>query len=373
MAVGVGRKMRQGAVVDLTALRGNAETLVTGRPRGLWALGVRTEYGRGLAVEAAGRGQLARVGEPGCRVETALLRRIGQAEINRCYGRVAADGWCGYLAIEMIYRRQRVEGANCLNLRLAEDRARFDGFLESMGRWTVDAELRRKVTRLREHLAHDPRPHALPQSTGLWFDGGELHVMGLPFTVLLWTRAEGDVGRLSHPMPTERTIAEWAGVAAVKDQMFWTGDHFLLLDSTTEELGDAIAALQHVLGARGGDWVEDVREAPDSGRVRGRRDVTAEMWLIDEVGGKKARAGRSWRHGARESPQGVQSPIRVGGPQRVEGEEGGTPGDRVGQVGFKSERKRFPPEGPLPEGPPRDFFRRRSSPGRGDGVKDPGR
>ena len=119
--------------------------------------------------------------------------------------------------------------------------------------------------------------------------------------------------------------------------------------------------------------MEDVREVPNSGRVRGRRDVTAEMWSIDEEGGKKARVGRKWRHGARGGPQGAQSPIRVGGPQRAEGEVGGIPGDRVRQDGIKSERKRFPAEGPLPEGPPRDFFRRRSSPGRGDGVKDPGR
>ena len=97
------------------------------------------------------------------------------------------------------------------------------------------------------------------------------------------------------------------------------------------------------------------------------------MWSVDEVGGEESQGGQEVEAGARGGPQGVQAPTRVGGPQRAEGEEGGISGDRVGRDGIKSERKRFPPEGPLPEGPPRDFFRRRSSPGRGDGVKDPGR
>ena len=120
-------------MVDMTAPGGATEVLVTGRPKGLWALGVRVGYGQALARETAGREQLSRVGEAGCRVETALLRRIGQAEIDRCYGLVAADGWCGYLAIELIHRRQWEEGAICLNLMRTEERVRMDRFLLDMG------------------------------------------------------------------------------------------------------------------------------------------------------------------------------------------------------------------------------------------------
>ena len=80
---------------------------------------------------------------------------------------MAADGWCGYLAVELVHRRLTVPNARCLDLRAGADRVRFDGFLRDLIGWTTDGAVQANVGRLREHLERSSTPHVLLQDTGL--------------------------------------------------------------------------------------------------------------------------------------------------------------------------------------------------------------
>ena len=253
----------------------------------------------------------------------------------------------------------------------------FDAFLRDLIGWTTDGALQAKVWRLRDHLAQSPTPHVLLQKTGLWFDGVDLHTMGLPFQVVLWTRVEGEVGRLAHPWPVFRTIAGWKTIVATRDHVYWTGDHFLVLDAVVETLERARVALQDRMGWGLEGTGEDGQAARGRCAARSKRDVTTRMWSVEGTEGKRSKTGSEWKQTTIDRPQGdAGSPPGVenkGDKKRSDLGIGGENSRTTGSARSRGNKKRFLPVGPLPEGPPRDFFRRRSSPGRGDGVKDPGR
>ena len=107
-----------------------------------------------------------------------------------------------------------------------------------------------------------------------------------------------------------------------------------------------------------------------------KRDITTRLWAVDETEGRRSRPGKKWKQGIRGGTQGdLGTPLGepTGEDKAVRLDRGGEEWGITGSYRDRGHKKRFLPTGPLPEGPPRDFFRRRSSPGRGDGVKDPGR
>jgi len=161
---------------------------------------------------------------------------------------------------------------------------------------------------------------------------------------------------------------------ATKDHLYWTGDHFLVLDAVMETLEPARVALRNrmALGLEGVG--EDVQAA--GRRVpRLKRDATMRLWSLDCAGGKRPRRDRKWKQGIMGAPRGGTGPTLEEDTTEVRKRSGSAGGEgercKTGSTRNRGSKKRFLPAGPLPEGPPRDFFRRRSSPGRGDGVKDP--
>jgi len=182
-----------------------------------------------------------------------LSRWVEQDEITRNAGRVASDGYSGYLALEWAGRAGAPE-AQSLDLTVHKHRRQLSAFLGQLS-FERGTDTQRKICGVREALEAPVTPWVLSRESGLRMQAGDLGRFHLPHPVVLWgADLGGGQRRIIHPFWGSGWVKEQdaTSLMAGVGQIVWDQGHFFLLDQATPEVGEVRKAWADM--GECGDW-----------------------------------------------------------------------------------------------------------------------
>ena len=123
---------------------------------------------------------------------------MGDEEFDRHWRSVPHNGWCGYLALELLDSRKGDRWARCANVALSEGRVRLADYMDRLVATCRGEDTRRKVVGALALLRKMKKGGGLDRQLGFCLEVRDIEDLGEEGT-LVWGRDEEDTLKILHP------------------------------------------------------------------------------------------------------------------------------------------------------------------------------